>query len=200
VARDNAFTGAMEPRVAGEHTVCGVSVTPRPDLEGRCGARTVPHAAARRSPLHGWGPMAHGRAYGATMTTTTELLETLTVAQVREIAALAAGLTAQHATQPHPYTPIVGRNVIVRSNLSGVWWGRLVRVSGATAVSLEGARRIWYWASGAGSCSALALRGCDAAGSKIEGPVSVTISETIEIVTTTPEADAVLASLPVWLP
>lgn len=60
------------------------------------------------------------------------------------------------------------RFVILRSNISGVWFGRLVESSPQSRI-LADARRAWNW-QGAISCSELAITG--PTGGKISGPVS----------------------------
>ena len=51
----------------------------------------------------------------------------------------------------------IGKKVIIRGNRSGVEFGTLVAQNGSE-VTLENARRIWYW-SGAASLSQLAKDG-----------------------------------------
>jgi len=121
-------------------------------------------------------------------------LDDLTIGEARKLAAL-FGNVAPVTPAAHPYAALVGRTVVVRSHLSGVWHGTLAAVSGTSGVSLTGARRAWQWA-GAASCSGLAIRG--PTGGKIAGPVDVVIPETIEIVTSSPEAVAAWASMPEW--
>lgn len=66
-----------------------------------------------------------------------------------------------------------GINVVVRSNLSGVWVGKLAGRDDDT-VSLENARRIWSW-EGALSCSEIATIGIDAKRSVVCPPVNVDV-------------------------
>jgi len=66
---------------------------------------------------------------------------------------------------------LVGQMVVVRSNGSGVWLGRLEARSG-DEVTLAEARRAWRW-EGAATCSGLATRG--PSGGRITEPVEVVI-------------------------
>lgn len=54
---------------------------------------------------------------------------------------------------------MIGRKVIVRSNMSGCWYGTLVSLEGAT-VTLSDARRLWRWWAAEG----VSLSGVAAAG------------------------------------
>ena len=65
-------------------------------------------------------------------------------------------------------TEQTNRLVILRSNMSGVWFGRLAEQDAQSRVLTE-ARRCWEW-DGALSCSNLALHG--PAGGRILGAVS----------------------------
>ena len=77
------------------------------------------------------------------------------------------------------YAPLIGRIVVVRSHLSGVWLG-VLECAGPNGFRLSSARRAWSW-SGAASCSGLASHGPSAG--KITAPVeSVAIPEIVEIV------------------
>ena len=120
-------------------------------------------------------------------------IDDLTLGEARKLAALFGGATV--APSAHPYAAFVGRTVVVRSHLSGVWHGTLTGVSGTSGVNLTGARRAWHW-TGAATCSGLAIRG--PTGGKIAGPVDMAIPETIEIVTSTPEAVAAWTSVTEW--
>jgi hypothetical protein len=88
--------------------------------------------------------------------------------------------------------------VIVRTYSAGVFAGNLVSRKGKEAV-LTNARRIWYW-SGAASLSQLAMEGTkDPANCKFPQPVdSVTLTEAIEILGVTPQAEANIKAVPIW--
>lgn len=78
--------------------------------------------------------------------------------------------------------------VIVRTYSAGVHFGYLKRRDGKE-VDLERSRRIWRWYE-ANSCSGLATQGLDVARSTVAEPVSITLTEAIEIIDCTPEAVA----------
>lgn len=93
------------------------------------------------------------------------------------------------------------KKVIVRSSLSGVWYGDLESTEGTPdgleRVTLRGARRVWSW-EGALSCSGLAAHGPREA--KIAPAVDVRISGVCEVIDCTPEAIAAFAAIPEWRP
>jgi hypothetical protein len=91
----------------------------------------------------------------------------------------------------HPY-------VIIRATNAGVFFGKLVKKTGDEVI-LHDARRIWQWA-GAASLSQLAAEGTkNPAGCKFPQPVSeITILGVIEIIATTPEAQASINSVNPW--
>lgn len=88
--------------------------------------------------------------------------------------------------------------VIVRTHSAGVFAGFLINRKGKE-VSMGDARRLWYW-KGAASLSQLAISGVKfpneckfpAAVSKIE------LTEAIEILDVTKEAQKIIESVPVW--
>ena len=88
--------------------------------------------------------------------------------------------------------------VIVRTYSAGVFAGNLARREGKE-VELTDARRIWYW-SGAASLSQLAVEGTkDPKNCKFPPPVSrVILTEAIEILEVTPEAEANIRAVPEW--
>jgi hypothetical protein len=92
----------------------------------------------------------------------------------------------------------VGNYVMVRSRFAGVFAGTLVARIGME-VTLENARRIWYWA-GAASLSELSQRGTSKPGQcKFPPPVKqVVLTEVIEIVNVTDEAKASIEGVANW--
>jgi hypothetical protein len=80
--------------------------------------------------------------------------------------------------------------VIVRTYSAGVHFGYLKSRNGKE-VELERSRRIWRW-FGAWTLSEIATRGLDVSKSKLAAPVSITLTEAIEIIDCTPEAVASL--------
>jgi hypothetical protein len=82
--------------------------------------------------------------------------------------------------------------VLVRTYSAGVHFGYLVRREGKE-VELVKSRRIWRW-FGANTLSEIATAGLDVSKSKVGAPVSITLTEAIEIIDCTPEAVASLES------
>ncbi len=80
--------------------------------------------------------------------------------------------------------------VIVRTYSAGVHFGYLVSRDGKE-VTLERSRRIWSW-RGAWTLSEIASTGLDSAASRVAAPVSITLTEAIEIIDCT---DAAVASI-----
>lgn len=76
--------------------------------------------------------------------------------------------------------------VIVRTYSAGVHFGYLKSRKGKE-VELVKSRRIWRW-YGANSCSGLATKGLDVSRSTVADPVSITLTEAIEIIECTKEA------------
>jgi len=91
-----------------------------------------------------------------------------------------------------------GQYVIVRTYSAGVFAGTLESRDGKEVVLTE-ARRIWYWA-GAASLSQLAMEGTSKPREcKFPTPVTrVTLTEVIEILEVTPEAQKSIEGVPVW--
>ena len=82
--------------------------------------------------------------------------------------------------------------VIVRTYSAGVHFGYLVKRDGKE-VALERSRRIWCW-FGAWTLSEVAAAGIDVAKSRVGTPVTITLTEAIEIIDCTPAAVASLES------
>ena len=96
----------------------------------------------------------------------------------------------------------VGKMVIVRSHMSGVWYGLLVESpvpdgEGSVRCFLGRARRVHYW-EGAGSCSGLAEHGPKSG--RIAVPVTAMISGICEILGCEDAAVKQFDSLPEWRP
>ncbi len=88
--------------------------------------------------------------------------------------------------------------VLVRTYSAGVFAGQLASRNGRE-VELLNARRIWYWA-GAASLSELAMLGtCKPDQCKFPAPVTrVILTEAIEILDVTPQAQTSIEAVPVW--
>lgn len=92
----------------------------------------------------------------------------------------------------------IGKKVIIRGSRSGVEFGTLVAQNGSE-VTLENARRIWYW-SGAASLSQLAMDGTsNPTNCKFTVTVdSITILDAIEIIPCTDKAIKSIEEVSVW--
>ena len=92
------------------------------------------------------------------------------------------------------------RYVIVRTYSAGCFAGVIESQSAdGKLVRLREARRLWYWA-GAASLSGLAARGTSRpTDCKFPGPVTVTLTEAIEIIDVTMDARASIEAVPEWI-
>lgn len=92
----------------------------------------------------------------------------------------------------------IGKKVIIRGSRSGVEFGKLVAKNGSE-VTLENARRIWYW-SGAASLSQLAKDGtANPNDCKFTVIVdSITILDAIEIIPCTDKAIKSIEEVSTW--
>lgn len=92
----------------------------------------------------------------------------------------------------------IGKKVIIRGSRSGVEFGTLVAQNGSE-VTLENARRIWYW-SGAASLSQLAKDGTsNPTDCKFTVTVdSITILDAIEIIPCTDKAIKSIEEVNTW--
>lgn len=88
--------------------------------------------------------------------------------------------------------------VIVRTYSAGVFAGTLQSRKGKEVI-LSDARRLWYW-SGAASLSQLAQQGTsNPKACKFPCPVNeVTVTEAIEILSVTAEAEKSIKEVPEW--
>ena len=93
---------------------------------------------------------------------------------------------------------MIGKYCIVRTYSAGVFAGILVSREGKEVV-LKDARRIWYWA-GAASLSQLSVDGTsDPKNCKFPVPIpEIVLTEAIEIIPTTEEAEKSIREVPVW--
>jgi hypothetical protein len=93
---------------------------------------------------------------------------------------------------------MIGQYVIARTYSAGVFAGLLAARDGKEA-TLTDARRIWYW-DGAASLSELAVHGTAKPEScKFPTPVDmVVLTEVIELLSVTEQAQASIEAVPVW--
>ncbi len=95
-------------------------------------------------------------------------------------------------------TQFIGSYMIIRTYSAGVFAGTVAAMD-VQEVVLTDARRLWYW-EGAASLSELAVHGT-AAPEDCKFPVAVPtvrLTEAIECLAVTPQAQASIASVPVW--
>jgi hypothetical protein len=83
-----------------------------------------------------------------------------------------------------------GAPVLVRTYSAGVHFGYLVSRDGKE-VTLSASRRIWRW-HGAYTLSEIATAGLDSNRSRVGAPVSIILTEAIEIIDCTPAAVATI--------
>lgn len=95
-------------------------------------------------------------------------IDNLTVAQIRQIAALASGLGACKTSVTEPSSPFVGKHVICRCYSAGVHAGELVSQDGDIVV-LRNSRRLWQWKAKEGiALSGVAVHGLAETGCKVD--------------------------------
>lgn len=79
--------------------------------------------------------------------------------------------------------------VLIRTYSAGVHFGYLVdRSEDGKRVKLTKSRRIWRWA-GANTLSEIATAGLDIENSRVAVPVDIELTEAIEIIQVTPQAE-----------
>ena len=86
--------------------------------------------------------------------------------------------------------------VIVRTYSAGVHYGYLEKREGKE-VHLVKSRRLWYW-EGANTLSEVATAGVAKKGCKLGAPISVVLTEAIEIIDCSAEASAQLDDYAPW--
>ena len=96
---------------------------------------------------------------------------------------------------------MLGKIVIVRDHMAGVFVGRLVSLDlAAKAATLSDARKVHYW-TGAGAVEGLAAHGCSVAGSRITAMVAtVAVCAVVQVCECTEESVTVLMGAPEWRP
>ena len=117
----------------------------------------------------------------------------ITIGDAREIAAFLNGASAATGVPlntPRWTHPLLGKRVLVRTYSAGVHIGTLVSVNPDNAMEchLKDALRLWKWADGGLSLSAVAHNGIK--GGRLNRTDEVTLTNVIEYIPTTPEAEA----------
>ncbi|MCP4243188.1 MAG: hypothetical protein GY772_21750 [bacterium] len=121
----------------------------------------------------------------------TEGLRPIGQLNIDELRALVA-----HLLRPSLLARHIGKVCVVRSEMSGVWCGTMTATDGVGVV-LDGARRAVYW-RGALTCSGLAASGPDER-STVTAPVTVTITDVVEVIDASDEAIQRWADVPEWV-
>ena len=114
-------------------------------------------------------------------------IDNMTIKEAREIAAL----FASNGSAPSRWThPLIGKRVLVRTYSAGVHIGTLVSVNPDNAMEchLKDALRLWKWENGGLSLSAVAHNGIK--GGRLNRTDEVTLTNAIEYIPVTPEAEA----------
>src|SRR5271165_1765981 len=119
-----------------------------------------------------------------TKTRTIMNIDDLTIGQLKDIQKL---LT--HPTEPKAH-PMLGRRCVVRTYSAGVHIGDVAYVNGSEA-KLENALRLWSWKDGGLSLSAVANNGIK--GGRLNKTGEVYLTNVIELIPVTQEADATYA-------
>lgn len=114
----------------------------------------------------------------------------MTISEIREVAALFGGNQPFAADKPRWTHPLLGKRVLVRTYSAGVHIGTLVSVNHDNAMEchLKDALRLWKWTNGGLSLSAVAHNGIK--GGRLNRTDEVTLTNAIEYIPTTPEAEA----------
>lgn len=114
----------------------------------------------------------------------------MTIGEAREIAALFGGNAPVVADKPRWAHPLLGKRVLVRTYSAGVHIGTLASVNPDNAMEchLKDALRLWKWTDGGLSLSAVAHNGIK--GGRLNRTDEVTLTNAIEYIPTTPEAEA----------
>ena len=113
------------------------------------------------------------------------------------------GLTREIRMTPQQIAEVrlVGRTVLIRDNMAGVYVGKLaaIDVAADTAVLLD-ARQVWNW-EGAAATPGIAARGIRHSGSRV-GPVTgmITFGAVCAAILCSTEGAESVMSAPVWAP
>ena len=118
-------------------------------------------------------------------------IDDLTIGEAREIAAMFGGIAGTPAkNKPAWKHPLLGKRVLVRTFSAGVHIGTLESVNPDNAMEchLKDALRLWKWEGGGLSLSAVAHNGIK--GGRLNKTDEVTLTNAIEYIPVTEEAEA----------
>lgn len=102
------------------------------------------------------------------------------------------GAKTQQAEEP-TFTAHIGKQCIVRTYASGVFFGTVTKQSGRM-VEIANCRRLWQWKAASGiSLSSVALYGLSTSGSRLSAPIETqTVLDGLEII---PATEGAIASI-----
>jgi hypothetical protein len=110
-------------------------------------------------------------------------IDYLTLGQIKQI----QSLIGQSQQQPHPHPhPMLGRRCLIRTYSAGVHIGDIESIQGMEC-KLVNAIRLWKWEGGGLSLSAVANNGI--AKGRLNKTGEVYLTNVIEIIPTTPQAE-----------
>ncbi len=109
-------------------------------------------------------------------------VDELTLGQIKEIKSLVA--CDQPKSKNHP---MLGRRCLIRTYSAGVHIGDIIAVN-EMEVQLKNALRLWKWEGAGLSLSAVAMNGIK--GGRLNKTDEIYLTNVIEIIPTTPEAEA----------
>jgi hypothetical protein len=110
-------------------------------------------------------------------------IDDLTIGEAKKLAAM---FGTEPVIQPKGH-PMLGRRCLIRTYSAGVHIGDVSFVDGME-VKLENALRLWKWENGGLSLSAVAANGIK--GGRLNHTGEVYLTNVIEFIPTTPEAEA----------
>lgn len=108
----------------------------------------------------------------------------LTLGQVKDLSQIFNKNDGYAKTKTHP---MLGRRCLIRTYSAGVHIGDVVAIDGME-VQLKNALRLWKWEGGGLSLSAVAMNGIK--GGRLNKTGEVYLTNVIELMPTTPEAEA----------
>ena len=113
-------------------------------------------------------------------------IDEMTIGEAKEL----AQLFGKSETLNRPKHPMLGKRCLIRTYSAGVHIGDVVFIDGME-VKLENALRLWKWEGGGLSLSAVAKSGMK--GGRINKTGEVYLTNAIEFVPTTPDAEKTYA-------
>ena len=115
-------------------------------------------------------------------------LEELTIGELKELVKIASGLSL--CKQKGDQHPMLGKRCLIRTYSAGVHIGDVIYINpdNSMELKLQNALRLWKWEGGGLSLSAVANNGIK--GGRLNKTGDVYLTNVIEIIPTTKEAEA----------